>query len=333
MVSANNVALLVNRNAKRVNERVLDRIGEWIPEQQVFPTGSEEESVEAIREILDHGYESVFAAGGDGTFMGMVNIMDRELDGRDWPRLGLLRLGTGNAVAHMVSSGVPEEDLRVFMTQEAQDDVPLSFVRDSDGVLSPFGGFGWDAQILQDYNAVKESLGDTVLGPVVKNLGGYFTAAFTRTIPNVVKNAMQGKDVQVKVTSVGDQAFRLGENGVVQEYIPAGETLFEGSLNVLMFGTTPYFGYGLKILPYAARYPSMFQIRLAHMHVLRTVPMLPSLWNGSYSGPLVSDFAVEKVRLNFDQPVPYQVGGDAGGMRTEMTLSVTAQPVRVIRLI
>jgi len=333
MASVNNVALLVNRNAKRVNERVMDRIGEWIPEQQVFATGSEEESVQAVREILDRGYESVFAAGGDGTFMGMVNIMDKELDGRDWPRLGLLRLGTGNAVAHMVSSGVPEEDLRVFMTQESQDDVPLSFVRDSDGVLSPFGGFGWDAQVLQDYNSVKQSLGDTVFGPAVKNVGGYFAAAFTRTIPNVVQNAMSGKDVRVKLTTVGDQAFKLGENGVVQEYIPAGETLYEGSLNVLMFGTTPYFGYGLKILPYASRYPSMFQIRVAHMSVLRAVSMLPSLWTGSYFGPLVSDFAVEKVRVSFDERVPYRVGGDAGGMRTEMTLSVTAQPVRVIRLI
>jgi diacylglycerol kinase family enzyme len=144
---------------------------------------------------------------------------------------------------------------------------------------------------------------------------------------------MAGRNVRVRLTTVGDQAFRLGENGVVQEYVPSGETLFEGPLNVLMFGTTPYFGYGLKILPFASRYPSMFQVRVAHMHVMRALSILPSIWKGSYFGPLISDFAVEKVRLSFERPVPYQVGGDAAGMRKDITLSVTAQPVRIIRLI
>ena len=333
MPSVSNTALIVNRNARRVNERVLERVHEWIPEQQVYSTHSEEDSVQAVRTILDRGYENVFAAGGDGTFVGVVNTIDRELKGREWPRLGLLRLGTGNAVAHMVSSGVPEEDLRVFLTQDSRDDMPLSFVRDSDGLLSPFGGFGWDAEILADYNIMKKALGNSLAGPAVKNVGGYFAAAFTKTIPGILYRSAKGQDIRVRMTSTGDQAFRLGENGVVQEYHGEGELLYDGPLSTLMFGTTPYYGYGLKVLPFASRYPSMFQIRIANMSVLRAVGMLPSVWKGSYHGPLMSDFAVEKVKLSFDCPVPYQIAGDAVGLRQEITLDVTPQPIRIIRLI
>jgi diacylglycerol kinase family enzyme len=332
-MQASNVALLLNRNARRVNERSLARIGEWVPEQQVYATRSEEESVEAVRDILSKGYGNVFAGGGDGTFVGLVNTLADERPEGPWPRLGVLRLGTGNALAQLVSSGSPEDDLQAFLAHEPKDDLPLSLIRDDRGVLFPFGGLGWDARILNDYNTLKDSGSSRYLGPLGRGVAAYFAAGFGRTAPKVALEAMRNQRSRVRITTMGDQAFSLGANGVVQSYHERGEVLYEGPSSLVMVGTTPYYGYGMKVLPFAGRYPSMFQIRVADITVRRAARILPSVWKGTYHGDDITDFAAESVRVTFDRPTPYQVAGDGTGERDDLTFTVSPQPLRLIRLI
>ena len=168
---------------------------------------------------------------------------------------------------------------------------------------------------------------------MVKNLGGYFLAAFTKTIPGRVAKAIKRKKVMVRITSHGDQAFSLGESGLVQKYFGPGEVLFEGPSTMLAMGTTPYYGYGMKILPYARRYPSMFQVRAFDASVAKTLTVLPEVWKGTYHGECVNDFAVESIKVEFSEPMPYQIAGDAVGMRKEMILKVAQQPAHLVRLI
>jgi diacylglycerol kinase family enzyme len=333
MNNGSQVALVVNRNARRVNDRVIQRLHDWLPEHQVYTTSTKEESESAIREILDHGYSTVFAGGGDGTVVDLINTISREVGDRTWPRIGVLRLGTGNALAHMVSTGTPEDDLRAFLTQDQRDDMPISLITDDSKTLFPFSGFGLDAQILNDYNSVKNSLGKTFMGPVVKNVGGYFLAAFTRTIPRRTIRALQRKKLSVRITTRGDQAFSLGENGIVQKYYGPDEVIYEGPTSMLAMGTTPYYGYGMKILPYARRYPSMFHVRTVDASIAKTLAILPEVWKGTYNGPCVRDFAVESIKVEFSEPMPYQIAGDAVGLRQELEVSVAPQPVHLIRLI
>jgi diacylglycerol kinase family enzyme len=333
MTQANQVAVLLNRNAKRVNDRVVQSVSEWVPSHQVYTTGSEEEAVVAVRDILEQGYISVFAGGGDGTVMGLVNTLKKEAGDRPWPRIGVLRLGTGNALAHMVSTGEPGDDLRAFLTQQQNDDLPISMMEDDEGTLFPFAGVGLDAQILNDYNSFKNSVGKTVAAPVVNTVAGYFAAAFTKTIPKRVLRALKRKDMHVRVRTTGDQAFKIGENGVVQDFYEDGSVIYEGSFSMLATGTTPYYGYGMKMLPFARRYPSMFQLRITNASVAKSLAILPRIWDGTYQGEAVTDFAAESVEIEFNEPLPYQVGGDASGMRDKLSFRVCPQPMNLIRLI
>jgi len=333
MSQANQVAVLLNRNAKRVNDRVVRNVHEWVPSHQVYSTGSEEEATAAVRDILDRGYTSVFAGGGDGTVMGLVNTLKKEAGDRPWPRIGVLRLGTGNALAHMVSTGAPEDDLRAFLTQQQSDDLPISMMEDEEGTLFPFAGVGLDAQVLNDYNSLKNSIGKGFAAPIVNTVGGYFAAAFTKTIPRRIGRFVQRKGMQVRVRSTGDQAFKIGENGVVQDFYEEGALLYEGPFSMLATGTTPYYGYGMKILPFARRYPSMFQLRVTNANVAKSLAILPRIWDGTYQGNAVTDFAAESVEIEFNEPLPYQVGGDASGYRQSLRLRVCPQPMNLIRLI
>jgi diacylglycerol kinase family enzyme len=333
MSQANQVAVLLNRNAKRVNDRVVRNVHQWVPSHQVYATGSEEEAVAAVRDILDRGYTSVFAGGGDGTVMSLVNTLNKEAGQRPWPRIGVLRLGTGNALAHMVSTGAPEDDLRAFLTQQQSDDLPISMMEDDEGTLFPFAGVGLDAQILNDYNSFKNSVGKTFAAPVVNTVAGYFAAAFTKTIPRRIGRFVQRKDMNVRVRSTGDQAFKIGENGVVQDFYEEGALLYEGPFSMLVSGTTPYYGYGMKMLPFARRYPSMFQLRVTNANVAKTLAILPRIWDGTYQGKAVTDFAAEAVEIEFNEPLPYQVGGDASGIRQKLCFRVSPQPMNLIRLI
>ena len=333
MSTAQNVALVMNHNARRVSDRVVNRLHDLMPPEQVYATRSPEETRAVVREILDRGYDTVFAGGGDGTFIRLINSLAEEAPQGPWPRLGLLPLGTGNAIAELVSTGTPEGDLRAFLTSEGTDDVPLSLIRDDEGTLFPFGGLGWDARILNDYDRLKKAPPTGLLSPLVRNTAGYFAAAFTRSIPSILRDQRQHGPLRVTLTATGDQAFSLGENGVVHQYFEPGSVLYDGPAALVLAGTTPYFGAGMKILPFAGRYPSMMHIRVVNVGVARALKILPEIWKGTYSGPELVDFAVEGVDVTLSRPTPYQVAGDAAGVRDGLRLEVAPQPVRLIRMI
>ena len=58
------------------------------------------------RTIIARGYGTVLTGGGDGTFTVVATAVVREADrqGVEVPRIGLLRLGTGNALAWVVGA-------------------------------------------------------------------------------------------------------------------------------------------------------------------------------------------------------------------------------------
>jgi diacylglycerol kinase family enzyme len=53
-----------------------------------------------------------------------------------------------------------------------------------------------------------------------------------------------------------------------------------------------------------------------------TLNQLPAIWTGDCDDDRLFDFLVKKVKVTFDQEVPYQVGGDARGMRSELVLEL-----------
>ena len=109
--SEHKVAVLLNANARRVDARVVKALSRVVPEQYLFLSRSELECRRIVETVLERQYAVVFTGGGDGTFLGFVNELFRQLESGDrfvsqrGPRLGVLKLGTGNGLAHYVAAG------------------------------------------------------------------------------------------------------------------------------------------------------------------------------------------------------------------------------------
>ena len=57
---------------------------------------------------------------------------------------------------------------------------------------------------------------------------------------------------------------------------------------------------------------------------------LPRIWSGEFSHPGLIDFHAERVTIQFERPMPLQIGGDAEGWRKEVTLAVAPRCLELI---
>jgi len=324
-------AVVLNRNAKRVNEKVEEISGELVDPDDLFLSSSAEDSQEIARTVIERGYETVFAGGGDGTVMHLVNSIAHYPAERQ-PIIGILKLGTGNAMSRMVTSGNLASDLRTYMRSETREVIPISLV-EAEGIWCPFAGLGLDAQILNDYRVTKANMGGGFMKPIVQNVGGYLIAIFTQTVPKRAVQTVRNTFPVAKATVTRGEAVRVGPEGRMLETYQPGDVLFEGPFTIASAGTIPFFGYGFTLLPYARIDPKRMHLRIGHMGTVRIFANLPSIWNGEYVGDDMNDWLVEEVRLELSEECPFQIGGDAMGHRTEATFRTIPHCVKLLRLL
>jgi len=98
-------------------------------------------------------------------------------------------------------------------------------------------------------------------------------------------------------------------------------------------GTCPYYGYGLKVLPYAADHLEKMNIRIVNTSIQTILANLRTVWDGSYRHDQMFDFVAEDVHLTTSEPVPYQEAGDGMGTRESLYVRVAQDPIRLIRFI
>jgi diacylglycerol kinase family enzyme len=324
-------AVVLNRNAKKVNEQVEEISGELVPPEDLFLSSSPEDSKTIADTIIARGYETVFAGGGDGTVMHLVNsIAHCPLEQQ--PIIGILKLGTGNAMARMVSSGNLAADLRTYQSSATRDVIPISLI-EAEKIRCPFSGIGLDAEILNDFKETKAAYGDGFMKPVVQNLGGYFVGVFTRTVPRKASRTLKGAFPHVKATVLKGECTRLGPEGKPGETFGPGDVIFDGPFTIANAGTIPFYGYGFKILPYARMDPNRFHLRIGHMGTVKVFANLSRIWTGEYHGDDLHDWLVEEVLLEASESVPLQIGGDAAGLRPSVSFKIVPNCVRLLRLL
>ncbi len=324
-------AVVLNRNAKKVTEKVEELSGELVPPDDLFLSSSAEESEVIARTIVERGYEAVFAGGGDGTVMHIINqLATYPLEQQ--PAIGILKLGTGNAMARMVSSGNVSGDLKTYITSATREYVPLSLV-EAENNRFPFAGLGVDAEILNDYSSVREGVGQNpVLKPILQTVGGYFVSFFSRTMPRRTAQAFKESN-KAKITVKSGICTQVNSQGEAIATFQPGDVLYDGPLLAGLVGTVPYYGYGLKILPFANVDPMRFQLRLATMPTFKALMSLPSVWKGEYEGEGMLDFLAEQIEFSYDAPAPFQMGGDAAGERDRVLFTIVPNAVRLIKLL
>lgn len=318
------VAVLLNANAGRVRRRHVQLVREWLPDALLLWTRSLEEAHDGVEALIESGVQTVFAGGGDGT---IVDVANRLLRYRDTPRLGILRLGTGNALSTWVGARSVTEDIQAWSQGVPFEEVDMRLI-EADGERFPFGGLGWDAAALNDYKLVKERMEATALRSLSQQLWVWLASIFGRTVPRM---AIDRAPPRASVTVTRGRAWRVDLTGApVGPELGPGDTLYDGPAHMVAFATTPYYGYALRMFPHGTRSAPHMHLRVSAMDVGTVVNEIHRLWTGELEHELLCDFLVEEAELHFDRPVPYQVGGDARGVRERIRLGVASERLPVL---
>lgn len=327
------VAVLLNANAKKVTEKVRAQFARIVPTEDLFFCESLEDGRRHTKTILDKRYDTVMVGGGDGTIATTLNLLVQEADAMSrhgtrypLPDLAILKLGTGNGLANMSGAGKPISDAMRLVAGERPAARPLRVIEDPDtGWVFPFGSVGYDAQVLNDYVDLVDASRTGVGKKLAKSLAGYFYAIGTRTIPTEL-----GKErARIRIVSTGRSSIIDPETA---EEIPLdiGTTLFEGSARAVAVGTSPFYGYGMKVLPYALRRSDRFHMRISNASITYLLTHLPSLWKGTIQTPDFVDFLCEGVRIESTVALPLQLAGDAKGHTKVVNMRLADRAFRLV---
>ncbi|RME28126.1 MAG: diacylglycerol kinase [Deltaproteobacteria bacterium] len=320
-------AVVLNANAGRVTPRVRRAISEVVPRDRLFFTESPEHAREVLEHCVEREVDTVFAGGGDGTIVGVINTLVGLRERADHlPDVGILRLGTGNALAHWMGSGRPLRDLRRWRSGRVHRAVPVRMVVAED-TLFPFAGLGYDAAILNDYNWLRQRARGRWWDRMAHGVPGYLLAGYLRTLPNYLRR----DPARVTVYNLGGPAQRIGPDGRPEgDPIDTGEIIYQGPATMIGAASTPLYGAGMKMFPFATSRAGRFQLRIAALTPLEAARNLVPLWKGTLRHERLQDFWVDRVRLVFDEAMPYQLGGEARGYRQEMTFGLAEHPVTLV---
>lgn len=323
-------AVIVNPRADRADEELVSRVAEIVSPADVYVSDDGASYPAIVTELLSRRYETVFTAGGDGTFNRLINHLPA-LAGPSTPRIGVLACGAGNGLAGMVSGGAtdPLTDLRNFIKNPTTDTVRLGLC-EAEGTRFAFAGLGLDAAALSDARALRRALGRGPLRRALQGRGGYLAAIFALTLPR----RLFRRRVELRVTNVGGraEALAVGPQGAVDAAsFESGEVIYEGPANAAVLGTSSCFGHGYRLLPFAGLDPRRFHLRVSAVAPMRLLANLARLRRGSFAHPLLRDFLVERVRLEFSAPVPYQLAGELMGARDVLEVGMSGGAVELVR--
>lgn len=326
------VAVVVNGNARSVTNDVISTLDQILAGGDLFVSRHIDEAKDIARALVEGGYGTVLTGGGDGTFTVMVTevVNAARARGVPPPRFGLLKLGTGNALAWVVGAspgvaGVRADIEHLRADQAASREIHLVSI---EGYLTPFAGIGADAEVLRDYNETKRVLEKTPFRKVATGPLGYAVAATTRSLPGYLAKKMP----QVRVTVESGDAFEVDASGqLVRLGLAPGATLFEGPTRIAALSTIPYVGFGFRLFPYTYLRPDLMQLRVSTMGPVEFLKHLPDIWGGHYKNPASTrDFLVDSIRIEAEPATALQIGGDPHGERSSLVASVSREPVRLV---
>ncbi len=340
------VAVLLNKNARRVTDKLADKMERVVGRDNLYYSRSLEEAESFSREIVSRGYGTVVCGGGDGTLVQTVNLIQQHVrKSNAWraersrrtgeeqsnigtPRFAFLRLGTGNAVSDLVGSTDPIADLKrvVDLMPSRTQSIPM-LTNGEERFF--FAGLGNDSLILDDYHWLKERTHHPLLKPFVHGVSGYLAAGLLRTFPRV----LFGRNVrpEVRVKTLGRGYYVDPRRGDFAEELEPGTVVFEGPASFVGAATIPYFGYRFKAFPFARIMPKMMNLRVSTIKPLSAVCHLRGMWRGTYRHPKkFLDFMVEAFQVELARPFPWEHSGDTQGPTDELFLQVAPEPLELV---
>ncbi len=332
--SAPRVAVLLNARARKVTPRVVRALSHVVPRSDLYLSRSPKDARRIARAILTRGYDTVFCGGGDGTFIGFADeiLSEAERARAAAPRFGVLKLGTGNGLAALVHASPPEDggvvdDVRRACEGAVPGYRPLELLK-VEGRRTQFAGLGIDARLLNDYLGLKSKVQGTWGHWALTGSRGYALTVGLRTLPYALTHRLAH---EVEVRNAADvPAYRLDESGRTVEEIAPGGLLFRGRAMMVAASTIPFYGYALRMFPFAGLRPGHLHLRLGTVNPVSAVVHLPALWRGEWFPRTIHDFHAVAVSVSAAKPMPLQIGGDAAGERTSVEFRMSSKRVELV---
>jgi diacylglycerol kinase family enzyme len=329
------VAVLLNAHARKVTPGILRALSHVVARGDLYVSRSPLDARRIARAVVEQGYHTVFFGGGDGTFMGfadeVLNLAARRRVGH-LPHFGVLKLGTGNGLANWVnasgarSGGIVEDVLRA-RAGEVPGYRALELLS-VEGRRAPFASLGIDAQLLNDYVWLKDRVSGSFLSRLLTGSRGYAAAVLLRTLPQAFVRPLTA---ECEVWNRGPgPAYRLGRDGTRLATIVPGGLLYRGPAMIAAASTIPYYGYGIRMFPFAGTQSGAMHLRVGVVHPFSVVANLGKMWRGTWFPDDIQDFVATAVELRFERPMPFQLGGDAAGPRTELNLSMAPERMSLV---
>ncbi len=328
------VALVLNHRARGVTGALAARLARLVGSHHVYASHTMLQASSLSETLVKRGYDTVVCAGGDGTFISAVNHILRHRNAlsarrrQQLPAFAFLALGTGNALRHCVGGSDPVVDLQRLMAGQAPASLELPLIEGPAGERFCFGGLGYDSMLLADYTWLCEHITRGPARPVVRSLAGYIAALCSRTLPRLARHPDL---LHARITLDAPGYYIDPDRGDTLTPVAAGTPIFDGKLGMLGMGTTPFYGYGLKIFPFAGMLPGMMQLRLITMSPAAVLRHLPSLWGGHYRNrALVRDYAASALSIALRNPHPFQHSGEARGEVSALRVAMSSERLRLV---
>jgi hypothetical protein len=307
-------AVLINLRSRRGSSSLARAVRQHLPDAQLGLTRSLDEA-RAFLASLGKGEDAprlILSGGGDGTAVSLLNAFDRAA----LPTIGLVPLGTGNGWARSTRSPSFGHAIRRVARHAKRPWPKRTFgLVEVEGVLSPWAGTGWDAEILADYQRLMRALpaGATRL---VGGVPGYAASLCGLTIPRMTFSSR----TQVRLTNLGSDALAIDASGAAVRVDDggAGALLYEGPLSVCGCGTIEELGFGFRAFPFARARADRMAVRIYGESAVRAARLVRPLWRGEHTLPSDAHWLLDACRMEFDRPVHFEIGGDVVGTRTSV---------------
>ncbi|MDB4974124.1 MAG: hypothetical protein JWN48_2465 [Myxococcaceae bacterium] len=326
------IAVVVNGRARQVTSDIVEVLDQLVQSGDLFVSRDLDEADRIAQTIVERRYPTVLTGGGDGTFVQMVTRVVRAAKARGQapPRFGLLKLGTGNALAWVLGSASTSNKQAVVADlarlRREGGSRPLRLI-EVEGTLTPFAGLGVDAIALEHYGTTKDWLSRSALTrPLATGPSAYVLSTVTRSLPEFLLRSHP----RVRIVNEGAPCIRMGAGDKPEAEIAQGQVLYEGPSRLVAMSTIPYWGFGARIFPFAEERDDRFSLRVCDVGSLEVAAHIRSIWRGSYRNDRsVHDYLCERIAIHYDDPMPLQVGGDVVGRRTLIKASL-AEPIEVV---
>src|SRR5688500_14927494 len=210
--------------------------------------------------------------------------------GRDGLRLGYLPAGFGNATRHLLRLPSSPEQQVEVLMRGETREIDLVSV---DGRLALFAGVGWDALVAGRYADAG-----------ARRLPGW-AAAVARSVPDLWRRPR----VEVRAD---------------------GWVVHRGPMELLVVGTTPFYGRGLKVNPGARPDAGRLSLRVYPGPAARLAIEAGRWAIGARPHAERVDAARIEVSSLDDSLIPLQADGDVIGARREWTFEIQPAAVRLI---